>query len=138
VLVAQSAEEARALALRPGFQDDGGVVVEGRAAAVVGAEGRVTSLRERPGRIEAAVETDLASVLLVRDAYSAGWSASVDGRPAALLRANGRHCAVAVPSGRSLVRLDYTPPRLGAGLWVAAGALLVLAGLQARNLQRTG
>ena len=47
---------------------------------------------------------------------------TLDGRPAAVLRANGKHRAVAVPAGRHVVELRYHPPRLRLGLALTAMA----------------
>ena len=135
VVVARSRDEARALAGRAGFQEGGGVAVEGAAVPVAGATGRLIDLRERPGWIEAAVEADRSTVFFLRDAYAPGWTASVDGRPAPALRANGRHCAVPIPAGRSRVSFRYTPPRLGLGLLVSAVSLLAALALRALPIQ---
>ena len=135
VVGARSRDEARSLAGRPGFQEGGGVAVEGPVGPVTGALGRLIDARERPGWIEASVEADRPSVFLVRDAYAPGWSATVDGQPAPLLRANGRHCAVPIPGGRSRVTLRYAPPRMRTGLAVSALSLLATLALLARSRQ---
>jgi hypothetical protein len=73
------------------------------------------------------VESDGPGYLVVRSAQARGWTASVDGVPARVYRANGRHRAVAVPAGRHRVLLHYDPPGLWSGLALfAAGALGVV------------
>lgn len=65
-------------------------------------------------------ESDGPGWLLVRSTHARGWRATVDGQPAPLMRADGRHRAVAVPSGRHAVMLRYEPP------WLWPGAALTL------------
>jgi hypothetical protein len=50
----------------------------------------------------------------------------VDGAAGRLLRANGRHQAVALGPGRHQVALDYRPPGLAAG---GAASLIGLGGV---------
>ena len=85
-----------------------------------------------PGHIEADVTAPAAGSAMVREAYAAGWKAAVDGRAAEVLRAEGRHIAVAVPAGTHRVVLDYDPPGLSASArWSAVSAALVTIGLLA-------
>lgn len=121
--------EAERLAGMPGFQQAGGVAVEGATTPTLGANGRLTGAAESSGRLEFTVETDRATFLVIRDAFAPGWRARVDGATAPVLRADGRHRAVPVPRGTSRVVLEYHPPRLTIGLGVslaAAAALLAL------------
>jgi hypothetical protein len=103
--------------------------VDGPRREVSAAEGRVFSRDERPGRIELSVVSDRASVVVVRDAFAPGWRAAVDGRPAPVLRADGRHRAVEVPRGESTVVLTYAPPGLMAGLLCGVISLAVVGWL---------
>jgi hypothetical protein len=135
VVPAASRGEALSLSEREGFQQAGGVAVEGPLVPATGIAGRVVATRERPGRIDADVVSDRPSVLFVRDAYAPGWRATVDGRPAPLFRANGRHRAVPIPGGRSRVTLSYAPPGLQAGLIVSVLSLLAALALVVRSRQ---
>ena len=119
----------------PDFQRAGGTAVEGAAFPVEGAVGRIEWLQETPGRIEMAVEVDRPSVVLVRDAYAPGWTAAVDGTPVPVLRADGRHRAVPIGTGRSRVRMIYRPPGLATGV-ALAGVSLALAGVFAFGRRR--
>ncbi|UPT75235.1 MAG: YfhO family protein [Elusimicrobiota bacterium] len=68
--------------------------------------------------------------LVLLDGWFPGWEATVDGKPAALLRADHAFRAVAVPAGRSAVRFDYRPRSVRLGLMLAlfaANALVLLA-----------
>ena len=116
--------------------DDETVVVEQAVAAENGARGRVLRTSEGSDRITLDVETDRPSVVLLRDTWTPGWTARVDGRPTPVVRANGLHKAVPVPSGASLVVLSYQPPGLTAGLLLALAALLVLVLLEAAAWRR--
>ena len=136
--VRRAADRTQAVALAgvPGFQGQGGVVVEG-GEETTEATGRVLSWQETPGRIEMSVEADRATVVVSREAWAAGWSAWVDGAPVAVLRADGRHCAVPVPAGRSRVLLRFHPKRLGAAaLWsLASLAVLIVLARRRRDLK---
>lgn len=67
-------------------------------------------LEDGAGFVRLAVETPREAYLILRRTHAAGWSATVNGKPAAIVSANGRHQAVAVPSGSSEVRLIYSAP----------------------------
>ena len=73
------------------------------------------------------VETNASGYLVVRDSYARGWRARVDGVPAPVLRANGKHRAVAIPAGKHQVVLRYGAPGLGAGVAVSLVSLAAAA-----------
>jgi Bacterial membrane protein YfhO len=50
--------------------------------------------------------------------WSAGWSASIDGREAAVRRGNYNQLVIRVPAGASRVSLDFRPPGLTAGVMI--------------------
>lgn len=129
--VRAAADRAAALELAaaPGFQHAGGVAVEGAATETFGATGRIVRAAESPSRLDFTVEADRATVLVVRDAFAPGWRAWVDGAPTPILRADGRHRAIAVPRGMSSVALAYRPPRLAAGCGVTLAAAAVWLGI---------
>jgi hypothetical protein len=142
VFLARHAVEARgqAEALRlvedPRSLADGSTVVEGSAPASEG--GRILALAEAPGRVEVEAETEGPGLAVVREAWAPGWSVLVNGRAAAVLRAEGRYCAVALPSGRSAVVLSYRPPHLRRGVVVSALTALVFASLLVLGRGREG
>ena len=74
------------------------------------------------------VSTNASAYLVVRASHARGWRAWVDGVPAPVLRANGKHRAVAVAAGRHEVVLRYAPPGLLAGAALSALSIVV-AGL---------
>jgi hypothetical protein len=73
-----------------------------------------------------AVTADQPTLVLFGDAYSGQWRATIDGAPAPVFRAFGTFKAVAVPAGKSDLRLDFDPPFVGMAL---VAAYLVLVGL---------
>jgi Bacterial membrane protein YfhO len=79
------------------------------------------------------VETDAtaAALLVTSDAYYEGWRATVDGRPARVVRANYLLRGLAVPPGRHRVRFEFAPAsfRYGAALSLASLALLAACAL---------
>ena len=82
------------------------------------------------------IETNASAYLVVRASYARGWQASVDGVPAPVLRANGKHRAVAVSAGRHEVVLRYEAPGFLPGLVVSVASLLVAAVLLAIGARR--
>lgn len=101
----------------------------------------------RPARYESAdpdvvtvdVETDAPGLLVVADAWMPGWTATLDGRPAAIRRGDGAHRVVALRSpGRHHVTMRYDPPGYRLGLTItAATGLLWLAATVGRRSSRS-
>lgn len=114
--------------LEPGFLDGGGAAVEGTSFSADRVDGAILEATEGNDHLSFRVRASAPTVLVVRDGWSRGWQATVDGRPAPVLRANGRHRAVPVPAGESRVEMTYVPPGRQAGLLSAA---LGVAGLGA-------
>jgi hypothetical protein len=131
----KSREEALALPYREGFDPWREVALEERGSGPDDAlpatctKGRAGRRSWTAGEEQYVVETNASAYLVVRASHARGWQASVDGVPAAVLRANGKHRAVAVNAGRHEVVLRYDPPGFAAGValtLVAALALLVV------------
>jgi hypothetical protein len=79
-----------------------------------------------PEDVRVSVDAASPSIVLVRNAWDIGWSATVDGRPAPVLRTDYFLQGVPVPPGRHEIRLVYRDPRIGQGLLGSAVAWLVL------------
>ena len=128
VVAGTGAEDALGLALAAGVRPDLDVVLEVPAAAGC-TRGSATTASWVPGDEEYDVESDGPAVFVTRDSFAPGWTATVDGRPAGVRRANGKHRAVVVAAGRHRVRLRYAPPILppavGATVLAAAAAAFV-------------
>jgi len=125
VVVAAGREAASAAALGGDFDGRRDVAIEVDGGAGAACTSGRTSRRPLSSDLEEhEVETDGAGYLVMRDSWGRGWSATVDGQEASVIRANGRHRAVAVPAGRHTVVLRYRPPGLRAGMLVSLVALL--------------
>jgi hypothetical protein len=82
-------------------------------------EAAATIRNESSGAVSiAATAPDGGGMLVLRDSYADGWNVSVDGRPAAILRADGIFRAVRLSAGIHRVEFSYEPPgfRIGIGL----------------------
>jgi hypothetical protein len=106
-----------------------------RDVSLAGAEeascrrGRVLPVVSVHGEERFDVEAEGGDGFLVeRASFARGWRALVDGAPAPVLRADGKHRAVRVPAGRHQVVLEYEAPGLALGLAITALSLL-LAGV---------
>ena len=99
------------------------------------APGSARILTLKPDAIEVETEAARDGYLVVTEGFAPGWRATVDGRPAPIVRANGLFRAVRVAAGRHRVTMRYRPPSIpiGVGLslvgvlvavasWTAAGA----------------
>lgn len=77
-------------------------------------------------RVVVDVMADGAAFLVVGDAWFPGWRATIDGREAPILRANGFLRGVSLPGGDHRVEMIYAPRSLAVGLAIsAASAVLV-------------
>ena len=115
--------------LEPGF-DPAAVAVltePGSTAAVDGPDGTATYREASPEDVRIEAEASVPSILLVRNAWDEGWSATLDGRSVPVLRADGFLQAIALPPGRHDVRLTYREPAIGIGLALSAIAWLGFA-----------
>jgi hypothetical protein len=91
-------------------------------------------LASKPGLVRVSVQAPHEAYLILRRTHARGWSATVNGKPAELVTANGRHQAVAVPSGPSDVVLRYRAPnaRLGIALSLLSAAVAATLWLRSR------
>ncbi|HYO76918.1 MAG TPA: YfhO family protein [Thermoanaerobaculia bacterium] len=82
------------------------------------------------------VQAPCDGYVVIGENHYDGWSATLDGQPAKLVRADFAFTAVAVPRGRHVIEMRYFPPRLYAGaLGVLATAILLVL-LDRRRLRR--
>jgi hypothetical protein len=73
--------------------------------------------------------TDAGGYLLLLDSYSTDWTASADGQPASLLRADGMFRAVRLRPGRHRVEFVYRPRAFRIGVMISTIAVAMLCGL---------
>lgn len=88
----------------------------------------VRSLERRNALQRFEVELQGSGLLVVTDQFFPGWSATVDGEPVEILKANANFRGVPLTDGRHVVEFRYRPTRQGLALvLVALGALGLLA-----------
>jgi hypothetical protein len=100
---------------------------------VLGRGGTVTALPAPPDRERWDVDAPSGGFLRVGARWASGWSATVDGEPAEVLRADGVFRGVVVPPGRHTVAFSYRNPEEMLGRWVAGGAAVAIVALAARR-----
>ena len=90
--------------------------------------GSVEILRYEPEEVVLRADMPRTGFVLLLDTYFPGWKASVDDKPARLLRADYAFRAVRVPAGVHIVRMVYRPAsfRIGLAISLAALAFLIL------------
>jgi hypothetical protein len=101
--------EGAATTARPGFRADARVVTRGM------------------DRLSVAAELNRDGYVVLVEAYEPGWRATLDGRPAPVLRANVLFRAVPVPAGAHRLELRYRPGSALAGSVVSAAGLVACA-----------
>ncbi len=116
--------------LRIGFDPAASAVVEadpGAAPSPGASAGSATYRETWPEDVRITAEATAPSLVVVRNAWDRGWTATVDGVPAPVLRADYFLQAVPVPAGRYEVRLTYRDAWIGRGLVGSAIAWMLLA-----------
>ena len=120
--------------LEPGF-DPAEVAVlasePGPIQSVAGPAGSATYQEVSPEDVRIRAEAAVPSILVVRNAWDDGWSATLDGRAVPVLRADAFLQGIAIPAGSHDVRLTYREPAIGRGVALSAlvwlGFLVALA-----------
>ncbi len=122
-------EAARRAVLAAGFEPRTTVFLPPSAreagAMTNGAAIEVSSVAVSAHRIEATVNAASPGLVVIAQTFFPGWHATVDGKTTALWRANGAFQALAVPSGKHQVRVEYSSRMARAGAAVSAAALLL-------------
>jgi hypothetical protein len=100
--------------------------------------GSATYIERWPEDVRISVDAAAPSIVVVRNAWDTGWSATLDGRPAPVLRTDYFLQGVPVAAGRHEIRLTYHEPTIGRGLVgsALAWAALAVATLVAREVSR--
>jgi hypothetical protein len=134
--VASGGVEALRAVLDPGFDPARTAVVEGPlgvpapASATGAVPGRATYEERWPEDVRLTVRASDPSIVVIRNAWDLGWSATLDGRPVPVLRADYFLQGVAVPPGEHTIHLTYRDPTIADGLLgsgIAWGCLGLLA-----------
>jgi hypothetical protein len=119
--------------LDPAFVPEREVIVPaGTARASQGEAGSAAVTRFRCNAVDVSVDAATTARLVLLDAYDEGWSATLDGSPAPVTRANVGFRSVEVPAGRHAVAWTYVPPGFRTGLAVTLAAGVVALALLLR------
>lgn len=129
-------DEAMKKLMDPGFDLRRAAVIEGSqpsAADVVPASsaraGMATIVEESANRVRIEAALSRAGHLILCDTWYPGWTATVDGARAPILRANAMFRAVALGPGEHDVEFRYRPGSVMAGLAVSIVSLLLAGGV---------
>lgn len=91
-------------------------------------QGAVELIRFDPERIELKTQTDGSAILNLSLVYYPGWEATLDGAPAALLRADTAMSALVVPAGEHTVVLRFEPPSYTMGMLLSLMGIVITGG----------
>lgn len=117
--------------LTPGFDPSRAVQVEQDPGIemVAGGEAGTATYREvEPEDVRITVDAAAPSIVVIRNSFDPGWSATVDGVNAPVLATDYLIQGVAVPAGHHQVRLVYRDPDISRGLAASAVVWLILLG----------
>jgi SAM-dependent methyltransferase len=107
---------------------DGPVLVgPGPAFEGSGAAGAVRIAGYEPEHVILDAQLTRPGAVILNDFYAPGWTATVDGVPARIYRANALVRGVLAQAGTHRVEMRYQLPRLRAGLAVSGASLLACA-----------
>jgi len=129
-----SPEEALLRTTDAAFESSGQAIVEcqGASPPVTPEEGQslgtVRVVSYEADRVELEATATAASVLVLADAYYRGWSATVDGRAAAILPTNVAGRGLLLEPGRHPVVFTYRTPDLLSAAALSLATLLLGAG----------
>ena len=97
----------------------------------------------RPNSVELAVDAPTGGLLVLKDVYAPGWSATLNGATVPIVRVNGLVRGVVVPdAGQYTVRFSYRPATFTWGVYTSLAsavtllALLALSTVRSRTLGR--
>jgi hypothetical protein len=131
--------------LRPGF-DPGRVAVLEADPGIAPSPGVAPTVARAvevtPEDVRIRVDATAPAIVVVRNTYDPGWSATVDGRPTAVIATDHLIQGVPVPAGSHEVRLRYRDPDVGRGLaagaavWLLLGTAIVVATVVERRTRR--
>ena len=104
-----------------------------------GPSGSVAIREDRPGLIRVQTSSPGRQLLVVSERWHSGWTATINGRPAPVLRVNGDFLGCVVGPGPADVRLEFRPASLSNGLRLTACGLgLLVVGLLASFVPVSG
>jgi hypothetical protein len=81
----------------------------------------------QPNKVVVETSVTTPSLLVLTDTFYPGWTATVDNKPAPILRAHYTYRAVSIPSGNHTVNMHFDPISVRMGIIVSISSILVLA-----------
>ena len=112
------------------LQPDGATVVDrdpGFTQTNAKEPGTAAILIDRPGRIEMQTSADRPQLLVLSERFSGGWSATIDGTPIPILRAEIDFMGCVAPVGDHTVRFAFDPASVRNGRLISTMALLLVS-----------
>lgn len=94
--------------------------------------------RSGPDRLTIQVNAAAPGLLSMSEIWDPGWTATVNGAPVPVYRANYTFMAIPIAAGNQHVELHYAPPYLRLGLAISLGSALALCVLAAILARRQG
>lgn len=85
-----------------------------------------TITQYKPNFVELQTQTPTPAILLLTDSFYFGWKATIDGRPAEILRANYTFRAIELPEGSHKVNFYYNPESFRWGRVVSLTSLFLI------------
>lgn len=129
--VATGPEAALNAVLTPGFDPSRTVRLEQDPGIemVAGGEAGIASYREvEPEDVRIVLDAAAPSIVVIRNSFDPGWSATVDGVDSPVLATDYLIQGVAVPAGHHQIRLVYRDPDVSRGLAASTLVWLILLG----------
>jgi hypothetical protein len=84
----------------------------------------------RPNAVDLDVNAEAAGLLVLKDVYTPGWSATLNGHDVPIVRVNGLVRGVFIPTaGQYTVRFTYRPASFVSGLYLSLATAALLAAL---------
>jgi hypothetical protein len=104
-------------------------------ASDTAAAGLAVITEDQPGSVEIKTASSGNRFLVLSESYYSGWQATVDGKPAKVVRAYGDFMGCVVPPGSHTIQFRFAPFSLALGKWLtlAGLALAVLIFLLSRR-----
>jgi hypothetical protein len=109
----------------PHFDPAQAVILADGAPLAGQGNGEAQMMVYTPEKIVIQADTDTSSYLVLTDTYYPGWSATIDGQPADIRRADVMFRAVRLEPGAHQVEFEYRPATVYWGSRVSAGAWLL-------------
>jgi hypothetical protein len=89
-------------------------------------ESTVTITSYTPESIGIKTSSSTSGYLILSDSWYPGWSATIDGTPTTILKANGIFRAIRLPAGEHQVAFEFKSSAFETGKWVSVGSLVAL------------